>query len=172
MNCFREEIILKGKENFSIKKSLCLCTWQQSARDKEMWGRKPWSTELAPSMSDVDLPTGYSGEAGNLFNNSKSKSVLGAADETSAPTMNDSTGSSSITVTTWKSGAGLQMQTSVALKEFLTTVKEIICALIYCLELKKCYASFLVILKQFCQLFQIQSFTQSIVCIKKNFCRF
>lgn len=69
-----------------------------------MWGRKPWSTELAPSMSDVDLPTGYSGEAGNLFNNSKSKSVLGAADETSAPTMNDSTGSSSITVTTWKSG--------------------------------------------------------------------
>ena len=47
-------------------------------------------------MSDVHLPNGYSGKARNLFKNLKDKNALSIADETSAPTMDDYTGSRSI----------------------------------------------------------------------------
>lgn len=103
--------------------------------------RKFLSTESV-SMSDVFLPSGYSGKARNLFKNSKIYNVLSAADVTSASDICNSIGSRSISISTSKLVTWLQMQTIVALKEFLTTVEEIICALIYSLEHKKCYAGF------------------------------
>ena len=53
-----------------------------------------------------------------------------------------STEVSKLKLMTW-----LQMQTTVALKEFLTTVEEIICTSKYCLKHKKCYVSSFLMLK-------------------------
>ena len=75
------------------------------------------------------------------------KNVLRAAVETSTPATYDFTGLMSTEVSTTKLVTWLQMQTTVALKEFLTTVEEIICTLKYCLEHKKCYVSLFLMLK-------------------------
>ena len=66
---------------------------------------------------------------------------------TSASATYNSTGFMSTDVSTVKLVTWLQMQTTVALKEFLTTVEEIICTSKYCLEHRKCYVSSFLMLK-------------------------
>lgn len=60
------------------------------------------------------------------------------------------------------------MQTIVALKEFLTTVEEIICALIYSLEHKKCYAGFFLHSNNFDNSFKFRASNIQLYVFKKK----
>lgn len=84
INCFRIEIILKGKDNFTIQK---IYTYTFHNNYQDINNKRTVLEYRISTKSDIYLLNVYSGNTSNLLKNLKAENVQSAVNETFAPTM-------------------------------------------------------------------------------------